>query len=156
MMANVARPEKEDRRSQQHARGSHGTKSGRSLSDADNGRFRPRLQRAQPFHLWVFSALLVAQGFTRADIELSAFDSLDNCVTCDDLAEGLEDRMASLETQGFDVTKSAFVVHSTGAIIVRRWILNRILYNRTVPATAKRLPSHFVSLAGANHGSTLD
>jgi hypothetical protein len=46
-------------------------------------------------------------------------------------------------------------VHSTGAIIVRRWILNRILYNRTVPATAKRLPSHFVSLAGANHGSTL-
>jgi hypothetical protein len=103
----------------------------------------------------LFPALLVAQGFTRADIELSAFDSLDNCVTCDDLAEGLEDRMASLETQGFDVTKSAFVVHSTGAIIVRRWILNRILYNRTVPATAKRLPSHFVSLAGANHGSTL-
>lgn len=48
-----------------------------------------------------FPAPLVAQGFTRADIELSAFDSLDNCVTCDDLAEGLEDRMASLETQGF-------------------------------------------------------
>jgi hypothetical protein len=104
----------------------------------------------------LFPALLVAQGFTQADIELSAFDSLDNCVTCDDLAEALEDRMALLETQDFDVTNCAFVVHSTGAIIVRRWILNRILRNQTAPAAAKQsLPSHFVSLAGANHGSTL-
>jgi|HubBroStandDraft_4_1064222.scaffolds.fasta_scaffold00014_87 hypothetical protein len=103
-----------------------------------------------------FPALLVAQGLARADIQLSAFDSLDNCVTCDDLAEGLEDRIASLESQGLDVTKTAFVVHSTGAIIVRRWLLNRILRNRTMPATARQnLPSHFVSLAGANHGSTL-
>src|ERR1700729_2496222 len=102
----------------------------------------------------LFPALLVAQGFARADIELSAFDSLDNCVTCDDLAEALEDRMALLETQGLDVTKTAFVVHSTGAIIVRRWILNRILHNRTA-TTKQSLPSHFVSLAGANHGSTL-
>lgn len=104
----------------------------------------------------LFPALLVAQGFRPADIELSAFDSLDNCVTCDDLAGALENRVALLESQGLDVTKTGFVVHSTGAIITRRWIMNRILHNRNAPAAAKLgLPSHFISLAGANHGSTL-
>ena len=103
----------------------------------------------------VFPTLLVAQGFQRADIELSAFDSLDNCITCDDLAEALEQRIALLEAQNLDVSKAAFVVHSTGAIIVRRWILNRIFHNRATPAAKLNLPSHFVSLAGANHGSTL-
>ncbi|MGB6522714.1 MAG: hypothetical protein WBE83_13175, partial [Candidatus Cybelea sp.] len=103
----------------------------------------------------LFPTLLVAQGFQRADIELSAFDSLDNCITCDDLAEALEQRIALLEAQNLDVSKAAFVVHSTGAIIVRRWILNRILHNRATAAAKLNLPSHFVSLAGANHGSTL-
>src|ERR1700723_508581 len=83
-----------------------------------------------------FPDLLAAQGFARADIELSAFDSLDNSITCDDLAEALEDRITLLEGQGLDVRKSAFVVHSTGAIIVRRWMMNRIIHNR-LPGAAK-------------------
>jgi hypothetical protein len=95
-----------------------------------------------------FPALLVSEGFDPADIELSAFDSLDNSVTCDDLAIGLETQIHSLEGAGLDVASSAFVVHSTGAIVTRRWILNRLADNKTIP-------SHFVSLAGANHGSTL-
>lgn len=102
-----------------------------------------------------FPTLLAARGFARADIELSAFDSLDNSISCDDLANALEDRIAALEGQGLDVTKSAFVVHSTGAIIVRRWIMNRVVHNRTGGGAMLNLPSHFVSLAGANHGSTL-
>jgi hypothetical protein len=103
----------------------------------------------------LFPALLAAQGFERADLELSAFDSLDNSITCDDLAEALEDRITQLEGQGLDVSKSAFVVHSTGAIIVRRWMINRVIHNRLQGAAKLNLPSHFVSLAGANHGSTL-
>ena len=95
-----------------------------------------------------FPALFVAEGFTTADIELSAFDSLDNSVTCDDLAAALEEQVAALEARGLDVADAAFVVHSTGAIIVRRWMLNRL-------EKGQAQPSHFVSLAGANHGSTL-
>jgi len=95
-----------------------------------------------------FPELLVSEGFDPADVELSAFDSLDNSVTCDDLAIGLETQIHALEGTGLDVAASAFVVHSTGAIVARRWILNRL-------AAGKSIPSHLVSLAGANHGSTL-
>ncbi len=92
--------------------------------------------------------MLIAEGLEEADVVLSAFDSLDNQVTCDDLAGGLEDRVKALEAAGLKIETSAFVVHSTGAIITRRWILNRV-------AAGKPIPSHFVSMAGANHGSTL-
>jgi hypothetical protein len=96
-----------------------------------------------------FPALLVSEGFTPASIELSAFDSLDNNITCDDLALALEEQVTLLESRGqLDVATSAFVVHSTGAIVTRRWMLNRL-------KAIKPLPSHFISLAGANHGSTL-
>jgi hypothetical protein len=49
---------------------------------------------------------------------------------------------------GLDLGSTAVIVHSTGAIIVRRWLLNRW-------KAGGKVPSHFVSLAGANHGSTL-
>ncbi len=93
-------------------------------------------------------SMLIAEGMKQADVVLSAFDSLDNQVTCDDLAAGLDDRVQALEAEGLKVDASAFVVHSTGAIVTRRWILNRV-------ADGKSIPSHFVSMAGANHGSTL-
>lgn len=98
-----------------------------------------------------FPALLTAEGLATNTIVLSAFNSLDDAITCDDLAVALEDHLAQLEVRAsspVDIRNSAFVCHSTGAIITRRWILNRL-------AAGKATPSHFISIAGANHGSTL-
>ena len=92
--------------------------------------------------------LLTADGYNAQHIYLSAFDTLNDDITCNDLALALEARVTELEAAGLDTTKTAIIVHSTGAIITRRWILNRYQSN-------KLLPSHFISLAGANHGSTL-
>jgi hypothetical protein len=95
--------------------------------------------------------LLNAAGFDT--IILSAFDSLDDFVRIDDLAGALEMRVADLEATGFDVRAAAFVCHSTGALVVRRWILDR----RAAAATpdAAVLPQRIVTMAGANHGSSL-
>ena len=95
--------------------------------------------------------LLNAAGFDT--IVLSAFDSLDDFVRIDDLAGALELRVADLEATGFDVRAAAFVCHSTGALVVRRWILNR----RAAAATpdVAVLPQRIVTVAGANQGSSL-
>ncbi len=82
------------------------------------------------------------------NIYLSAFDSLNDEVNCTDLVRALNLRIERLEKDGLIVNKTAFITHSTGSIIVRRWILDRL-------QAGKALPSHFISLAGANHGSTL-
>jgi hypothetical protein len=95
--------------------------------------------------------LLNAAGYDT--IVLSAFDSLDDFVTISDLADALEMRVADLEATGFDVRDTSLVCHSTGALIARRWILNRRA-NATKPKDAV-LPARLVTLAGANHGSTL-
>ena len=92
--------------------------------------------------------LLKNDGFAAQDIFLSAYDSLNDDITCDDLSRALEERVRILEQSGLDLSATAVIVHSTGAIIARRWLLNRWKAGGT-------LPSHFVSLAGANHGSTL-
>ncbi len=86
-------------------------------------------------------------------IVLSAFDSLDDFVTIDDLALAFEMRVADLEATGFSTATAAFVCHSTGALIVRRWMLNR----RAAAATPDKavLPARVVTMAGANHGSSL-
>lgn len=86
-------------------------------------------------------------------IVLSAFDSLDDFVTIDDLAVALEMRVADLEATGFDVRSAAFVCHSTGALIVRRWILNRRDAAKTPDQAV--LPQRVITMAGANHGSSL-
>jgi hypothetical protein len=95
--------------------------------------------------------LLNEAGFDT--IVLSAFDSLDDFVTIDDLAHALEMRVSDLEATGFSVRDSAFVCHSTGALVVRRWILNR----RAAAASPDQavLPQRLVTMAGANHGSSL-
>jgi hypothetical protein len=83
------------------------------------------------------------------DFVMCAFDSLDDAVTIDDLAGALETRMRKVETRrGWDTTQSVFICHSTGALVVRRWLLNRA-------AAGRPIPSHLITMAGANHGSTL-
>ena len=98
-----------------------------------------------------FPELLNQSGYDA--VVLSAFDSLDDFVTIDDLALAFEMRVADLEATGFDVTTAAFVCHSTGALVTRRWILNR----RDAAATpsAAALPGRLITMAGANHGSSL-
>lgn len=92
--------------------------------------------------------VLLANGFRPQDIFLSAYDSLNDDITCDDLARALELRVRGLESAGLNMQDTAIIAHSTGAIITRRWMLNRW-------AAGQNLPSHLISLAGANHGSTL-
>jgi len=98
--------------------------------------------------------LLVADGISRQKIFLAGFVSLDDRVSCDDLAAGLEARVSMLElSYGLDLSRTILISHSTGAIVSRRWILKRRAMNSS-DATKKTL-SHFLSCAGANHGSTM-
>jgi hypothetical protein len=84
------------------------------------------------------------------DIVLSAFESLDDGVTIDDLADGLELQVRGLEHRrpGWSTRDAVFIAHSTGALVTRRWILNRL-------GTKADVPTHFITMAGANQGSTL-
>jgi len=92
--------------------------------------------------------LLANEGYKPEYIFLSAFDSLNDDITCNDLANALEYRAIQLESAGLDMSETAVISHSTGSMVVRRWMLNR-------RKNKEKLPSHFISLAGANHGSTL-
>ncbi|HEY0382058.1 MAG TPA: hypothetical protein VGC72_07660 [Candidatus Elarobacter sp.] len=85
-------------------------------------------------------------------IVVSAFESLDDTVTIDDLAAALEDKVQSLEkNRGWKMNETAVICHSTGALVARRWIVTRALKD----GEAAKLPSHFITMAGANHGSSL-
>jgi hypothetical protein len=89
------------------------------------------------------------EGIPPPNIILAAFVSLDDQISCDDLAYALDRQIAALEkAKRIDLRRTAIISHSTGSIITRRWMLNRL-------ASGGPLPSHFISCAGANHGSTL-
>ncbi len=92
--------------------------------------------------------LLAASGVQPQNILLSAYISLDDRVSCGDLAIALDDHIAGLGLTDDDLRQTAMVCHSTGAIVTRRWILNRL-------AKGRGLPSHLITAAGANHGSSL-
>lgn len=92
-------------------------------------------------------ALLQNEGVEAVSMFLSAFITLDDDISCDDLAGALERRIALLE-KTIDMRKTMIIAHSTGAIVVRRWLLDRLVSGGT-------MPSHFLSAAGANHGSTM-
>lgn len=97
-----------------------------------------------------FPSMLTKAGYTVDQIVLSAFNSLDDQITIDDLAFALEEHARDLEAGGWDFSKAAVVCHSTGALVARRWLLNRRQANK-----GSSVPSHFITMAGANHGSTL-
>jgi alpha-beta hydrolase superfamily lysophospholipase len=69
-------------------------------------------------------------------VVLSAFNSLDDALSIDDLAAALEERVATLETggvlPGWKTSQSAVICHSTGALVVRRWLLNRYFSGKLV------------------------
>jgi hypothetical protein len=97
-----------------------------------------------------FPKILTEAGYMVDQIALSAFNSLDDTITIDDLAVGLEEHAQDLEARGWNFATAAVICHSTGALVARRWMLNR----RQASATAS-VPSHLITMAGANHGSTL-
>lgn len=94
--------------------------------------------------------ILSQDGYTVENIVLSGYNSLDDNVSIDDLALALEEHAQDLEAQGWDFSDAGLICHSTGAIIARRWILNR--RQNAKPGV---IPSHLITMAGANHGSTL-
>lgn len=99
-------------------------------------------------------ALLQADGISPANIFMAGWVSLDDRVSCDDLAAALEVRISQLESSyNLDLTRTVLIAHSTGAIVARRWILNRRAKKAADPTI--RTLSHFISCAGANHGSTM-
>jgi hypothetical protein len=98
-----------------------------------------------------FPRLLSEAGLNVQPIALSAFDSLDDVISIADLAASLEDHVQRLEGAkypGWNTAGAAVICHSTGALVVRRWILDRIANDRAIP-------SHLITMAGANHGSSL-
>jgi hypothetical protein len=98
--------------------------------------------------------LLAAEGIRAESIFLAGFVSLDDLVSCDDLAFALEHRVATLEANyGLDLSRTILIAHSTGAIIARRWIIDRRNAQKSDPKVATL--SHFMSCAGANHGSSM-
>jgi hypothetical protein len=98
--------------------------------------------------------LLAADGIRAESIYLAGFVSLDDMVSCEDLALALEHRVSTLEARyDLDLSRTILIAHSTGAIIARRWILDRRRAKQSNPAIATL--SHFMSCAGSNHGSTM-
>jgi alpha-beta hydrolase superfamily lysophospholipase len=97
-----------------------------------------------------FPKILNDAGIGVQQIALSAFNSLDDEVTIDDLAAALADHVSDLEATGWNLSNSGVICHSTGALVARRWLLNRRAEN---PGSS--IPSHLITMAGANHGSTL-
>jgi hypothetical protein len=97
-----------------------------------------------------FPMVLKDAGIGVQQIALSAFDSLNDDVTIDDLAAALADHVSDLEAIGWGLSNSGVICHSTGALVARRWLLNRRANNPAAP-----IPSHLITMAGANHGSTL-
>jgi hypothetical protein len=82
-------------------------------------------------------------------IVLAAFNSLDDGVTIDDLAIAFERRMSALEnSKPWNTADAVFICHSTGALVARRWLLNRL-------GSGLPIPSHLITMAGAWHGSSL-
>jgi hypothetical protein len=97
-----------------------------------------------------FPRILESAGIGVAQIALSAFNSLDDEVTIDDLARALADHVSDLEAAGWVLSNCGVICHSTGALVARRWLLDRCSKSPRPP-----IPSHLITMAGANHGSTL-
>src|SRR5262249_17620261 len=100
---------------------------------------------------------LVSRGHPTQDIYLGNYESMEDHVTFDDLADGLQTRLATLQEQG-KLTLAPFsldvIVHSTGGPVIRHWPSH---YVRDICGTNHaRCPiARLIMLAPANFGSRL-
>lgn len=111
----------------------------------------------QPLKKW-----LIAHGRQPTDIFLSNYESMQDDVTFDDLAAGLQARLETLveakkiklEPFSFDV-----IVHSTGGPVVRHWLhyyLTEVLKGNPNANPMSQCPiQRLIMLAPANFGSRL-
>jgi hypothetical protein len=103
---------------------------------------------------------LISQGRQPTDVFLGNYESMQDDVTFDDLAAGLQARLETLVSER-RISLAPFsldlIVHSTGAPVVRHWLhyyLSEVL--KRVPDAMSRCPiKRLVMLAPANFGSRL-
>lgn len=91
--------------------------------------------------------LLLSEGYTVIDLHLGQYTSGDDQLSIDDYSIAMEHAVkdpANGITQPFDV-----VIHSTGALIIRKWLTD---YYRNAAASPVR---NFIMAAPANNGSRL-
>lgn len=106
----------------------------------------------EPLKQW-----LMQRGRPTAQVFLGNYESMEDNVTFDDLADGLQTRLAALERNGtlrLDPFSLDVIIHSTGGPVIRRWLHH---YLRDVcRGDLARCPiSRLIMLAPANFGSRL-
>lgn len=104
--------------------------------------------RGASFQTW--KAKLVERGFNAEIINIVTYESLTNEVTIKDLAEGFDRALRTHPTLG-DGREFDVIVHSTGMLVVRSWLVaDRDKQNERL----KRI-KHLVAFAPATFGSPL-
>lgn len=96
-----------------------------------------------------FRDFLGANGFAVQDIFLGDYISMDDDVRVEDVAKRMEAVVEALLASGRLKTPFDLVVHSTGALVARQWMVDRLAAGREVPVR------RFLMLAPANFGSKL-
>ncbi|HZZ16895.1 MAG TPA: hypothetical protein VFE08_13140 [Candidatus Sulfotelmatobacter sp.] len=89
----------------------------------------------------------VAAGREVKDIFIGSYVTLNNEVTVDDIANGLQH---ALHDKGVDQAPFDAIVHSTGMLVLRSW-----LTNPNAPPSRLKLLKHLVALAPATFGSPI-
>lgn len=92
---------------------------------------------------------LAANGFSTQDIFLGNYISLDDDVRVEDVAKRMDVVIQALIAEGRLPTPFDLIVHSTGALVARQWMVDLRQTGRTPPVR------RFVMLAPANFGSRL-
>ena len=100
---------------------------------------------------------LVAQGRRTEDVFLGNYESMEDHVTFDDLADGLQTRLDALKRQG-KITLEPFsvdvIVHSTGGPVIRHWLTHYV--RDMCDSDRAQCPiARLIMLAPANFGSRL-
>jgi hypothetical protein len=100
---------------------------------------------------------LVQQGRRTEDVFFGNYESMEDHVTFDDLADGLQTRLAALKREG-KLTLAPFsvdvIVHSTGGPVIRHW-LNHYVRDECNGDASQCPIARLIMLAPANFGSRL-
>lgn len=89
------------------------------------------------------------RGFPILDIQLGNYISLDDDVRVEDVAKRMDVVVQAMITAGTLSPRFDLIVHSTGALVARQWMLDLHKAGRPVPV------ERFIMLAPANFGSKL-
>jgi hypothetical protein len=95
-------------------------------------------------------AALIARGIESKDIDICNYVSLNNEITIKDIAEGLDRAFRIHDVFGNDTQEFDAIVHSTGMLVLRSWLVNA--GPRARNPRLKRL-KHLIGLAPATWGS---